>query len=181
MWYNAPMIFTDKTKIPYFPPQKACCFTGNRPIKLPWGNREEDIRCASLKERLYREVETLIKEGYTLFISGMAQGSDIYFAEIVLELRSKYPLVKLECAIPCPEQANGWGKEQKIRYNNILEEADYHTIVSQEYSKGCMFKRNRYMVDKSSCIISVCYTETGGTASTVSYARKKGLKVINLA
>ena len=32
--------------------QKSCCFTGHRPAKLPWGYREEDPRCVTLKARI---------------------------------------------------------------------------------------------------------------------------------
>lgn len=44
-----------------------------------------------------------------------------------------------------------------------------------------MFKRNRHLVDNSS--VCICYQtkETGGTAYTVEYARKHGLRIINLA
>lgn len=46
---------------------------------------------------------------------------------------------------------------------------------------GYMHKRNRYLVDNSS--VCVCYLteDTGGTAYTVNYAIKSGLKVINTA
>ena len=35
-----------------------------------------------------------------VYHSGMAQGVDMYAAEIVLELKEKYPQITLECAIP---------------------------------------------------------------------------------
>lgn len=37
--------------------QSACCFTGHRPAKLPWGYREEDLRCLDLKRRMADAVE----------------------------------------------------------------------------------------------------------------------------
>ena len=53
--------------------------------------------------------------------------------------------------------------------------------TSQEYTKGCMHKRNRHLVDHSS--VCVCYLtkKDGGTAYTVDYAERQGLEVINLA
>ena len=53
--------------------------------------------------------------------------------------------------------------------------------TSQAYTAGCMHKRNRHLVDNSS--VCVCYLtkDSGGTAYTVRYARKRGLEVINLA
>ena len=45
-------------------------------------------------------VRMIEEEGVTHFISGMAQGVDLYAAEIVLELKEQYPQITLECAIP---------------------------------------------------------------------------------
>ena len=48
-------------------------------------------------------------------------------------------------------------------------------------TQGCMYKRNRHLVDHSG--ICVCYLtkDSGGTAYTVRYARTHGLEIINLA
>ena len=69
--------------------QKSCCFTGHRPAKLPWGYREEDPRCITLKARIFDAVTLAWQEGYRHFICGMAQGCDLYFCEAVLALREQ--------------------------------------------------------------------------------------------
>ena len=61
-----------------------CCFTGHRPDKLPWGSRESDPRCLTLKRRLTQAVEGAYTQGMRHFICGMARGTDLYFAEAVL-------------------------------------------------------------------------------------------------
>lgn len=38
--------------------QVSCSFTGHRPEKLPWGDRESDRRCRALQERLFQAVQT---------------------------------------------------------------------------------------------------------------------------
>ncbi len=60
-------------------------------------------------------------------------------------------------------------------------QADKVVYTSQEYTRGCMFKRNRYLVDNSG--VCVCYLarDAGGTAYTVNYAKRQGLEIINLA
>ena len=78
---------------------KTCAFTGHRPKGL--GYPESDGRCAALKEKLRSLIVKLMEEeGVTHFISGMAQGVDMYAAEIVLELKKQHPQITLECAIP---------------------------------------------------------------------------------
>ena len=52
--------------------------------------------------------------------------------------------------------------------------------VCDDYAPGCMFMRNRAMVDMSSICVSFQKRERGGTAYTVSYARRQGVRVINL-
>ena len=85
-----------------------CCFTGHRPEKLPWGTDESDPRCAALKRRLDDVIRTAYDEGMRHFICGMARGSDLYCAELVLALRQEKGDVVLEAAIPCPTQAAAW-------------------------------------------------------------------------
>ena len=64
-----------------------CCFTGHRPVKLPWGINEQDPRCLALKEQLAATLEGIYESGYRHFICGMAIGCDTYFAEEVLQLK----------------------------------------------------------------------------------------------
>ncbi len=157
-----------------------CCFTGNRPHKLPWREREDDARCVAVKQRLSAVIDELIASGVKLFVCGMARGGDTYFAEAVLEKKSEHGDVALECALPCPQQADEWSACDRARYDRILQCADYVTTVSDAYSDTCMRARNHYMVDKSATIITLNYSYKGGTAATVRYAAEKGLKIIEL-
>lgn len=108
-------------------------------------------------------------------------GFDTMAAQIVLRLQTTYPDIRLILFLPCVSQTRGWGTASIEEYERIKRLADNVIYVSQEYSKGCMFKRNRLLVDNSS--ICVCYlTEgRGGTAYTVNYAKTKRLTIINLA
>ena len=99
---------------------KTCAFTGHRPKGL--GYPELDERCAALKEKLRALIIRMIEEeGVTHFISGMAQGVDMYAAEIVLELKKQDPQITLECAIPYERQAVRWPEALRNRYFSIAE------------------------------------------------------------
>ena len=155
-----------------------CCFTGHRPTKLPWGTSEEDDRCLALKARLEQAVERAYQQGMRHFICGMARGTDLYFAEAVLALRERCPDLTLEAARPCESQADSWPEPEKERYRGILERCDYETLVQHHYDRGCMQRRNRYMVERSEMILAVYNGEPkGGTAQTLAYALRKGLRV----
>lgn len=149
------------------------CFSGHR--KIP----PEQVD--ALARRLRLTIINLIEDGYIYFLTGGALGFDTLAAQTILALRTNYPQIQLILALPCVSQADKWSSIEKATYEEIKESADKVVYTSEEHTKGCMHKRNRYLVDNSS--ICVCYlTEsTGGTAYTVLYANKKKLNVINVA
>ena len=151
--------------------ERSCCFSGHRPERLPWGEDEEDVRCLQIKERLRQAIQSAYEKGYRHFLCGVARGADTYFAEEVLQLREQHPDVTLECARPYEKQANSWTQEERERYESILSRCDYETVVQHHYTRGCMMRRNRYMVDHAAYII-VVYDGVlkGGTAYTLAYA-----------
>lgn len=160
--------------------QSACCFTGHRPGKLPWGYDEEAAGCLALKRRIADAVETAYEEGYRHFLCGMALGCDLYFCECVLDLRARYPDVTVEAAIPCPSQADAWPAKQRVRYAALVAACDFETMVSQRYTASCMQRRDRYMVDHASLLIAAFDGTPGGTRYTVEYALRRGIQVVDL-
>ena len=63
-----------------------CMFTGHRPKGLPFGYNERDSRCKKLKKALKKLILNKIQnENVTTFLSGMALGTDMFAAEIVLD------------------------------------------------------------------------------------------------
>ena len=123
----------------------------------------------------------LIAEGYSRFIAGGALGFDTLAAKAVLEAREKYPEITLHLALPCPEQTKMWKPDQIRIYEEILERADSHEYVCEHYTRFCMAARNRRMVDCSSAVIAYYDgSGKGGTAMTVGFAEKKGLRIINV-
>lgn len=153
--------------------ERTCCFTGHRRI-----SKDE---AKEVKTRLKHTISAAIDQGYLYFGAGGALGFDTLAALTVLELKKKYPDIKLILVLPCINQTKGWSKRDVEVYEQIKSRCDKYVYTSENYFNGCMQKRNRQLVDNSS--LCVCYlTENrGGTAYTVNYARQKGLKVINLA
>ena len=158
--------------------ESTCCFTGHRPDKLPWGLDENSAECRKLRIEIAIQLEALHSAGIAHFISGMALGCDLLFAEAVLAMREEYDDVTLEAAVPCDSQANSWPEEQKERYNAILSSCDTVTFVQHQYTPGCMLRRNRYRVDNSSVLLACFNGSSGGTMNTLLYARRQGVKTI---
>lgn len=148
------------------------CFTGHRTVPI--------VKRPIVKERLKETVESLIRQGYLYFGAGGAMGFDTMAAECVLELREKYPNIKLILVLPCRDQTAKWSEKDVQKYNEILGLCDKITYVSEYYTDGCMLERNRRLVDGSSVCIANKTRERGGTAYTVNYAYKSDVEVINL-
>ena len=111
--------------------QSACCFTGHRPNKLPWGEDERDPRCLALKARLSELLEDCYRQDYRHFICGMANGCDLYFFDAARYLRLQHPEVTIEAAIPFAGQADRWRPELRERYAYDLHQCDYQTLVQE--------------------------------------------------
>ena len=138
---------------------KTCCFTGHRSL-----SGEEKLKAAV---RLRRVIEEQIKAGLA--------------AQTVLEMKKEHPQLRLILVLPCEGQTRGWRSEDIAVYEDIKRRSDKVVYVSREYTPDCMHRRNRHLVDDSGTCICYLTRSTGGTAYTVDYARKKGLRIINVA
>jgi len=157
--------------------ETVCCFTGHRPDRLPWGADESDPRCLAAKRAISDALERAWQAGCRRFICGMARGADLYFAEAVLALRERRPEIILECARPCETQADSWPEAERRRYDAILDQCNYETLVQHSYDRFCMARRNRYMVDHSARLIALYDGEPkGGTFQTLALALRQKLE-----
>ena len=155
-----------------------CCFSGHRPVKLPWGTRENDPACLKLRHEIESRIEGIYEAGYRHFICGMAIGCDMYFADAVLALRKQHPEITLEAAIPCASQADKWTPAQQLQYKALLEQCDDISILQHSYTRDCMMNRNKYMVDNSSLLLACFNGNPSGTMNTIVYAGRQDVQVI---
>ena len=140
---------------------------------------EDDPRCVALKGTLAEQIRLLAEAGVTEFLSGMADGTDVWSALAVLALKEENPALKLHCVLPHEGQADRWSDSARERYNAILEQADSVNYTSHRYYDGCLIDRNHRMVESAGVLLAVFNgVWRSGTGSTVNYARKLGRKII---
>lgn len=145
--------------------ERTCCVTGHRVLA---GGQEERV-----KAELRLLVERAVLEGCTHFISGFAEGADLWFAQIVLDLAARRPDLTLEAAVP-----------YRKRLHRLLDDTETRRLVhgcaiigvhSEEYSPDCYQKRNRFMVKQAGRVIAVYDgRKGGGTAATLRLAQRLG-------
>lgn len=128
---------------------------------------------------LDRVILNLIKSGTENFLCGMALGFDMAAAESVLQYKKQYG-VNLTAVLPCKNQSEIYSAANKIRYQRILENCDCVVTLSEDYYKGCMHARDRYLVENSNALVCFLRRQSGGTYYTVSYAKKCGVPLIEL-
>ena len=120
----------------------------------------------------------MVAVGVTDFYSGMADGSDVWLSQMVLDLRKENSVLRLHCFLPCKGQADKWSAAAQERYHSILEQADSLNYISRKYYDGCMIDRNHRLVEAAGRLLAVYNGERrGGTAATVRYAQKLGREI----
>ena len=72
-----------------------CCFTGHRPDKMELGEKE-------IKPLLEKAIDDAIAEGYVTFITGMAMGTDIWAAEIILVRKKRNKDLNMHAGFSIP-------------------------------------------------------------------------------
>jgi len=146
-----------------------CAFTGHRPEKLT--KPEYEIKAA-----LEKEIRRAIGDGFTVFITGMARGVDLWAAQIVLHIRDKEgENLKLICAVPYMGFNAIWSQEDRDMYHAVLSAADLVRYLASGYSHDVFQRRNEWMVDRAARLIAAYNGTPGGTRNTIEYAKRKGV------
>ena len=150
---------------------KACCCTGHRDISAD--------KIEFVKDMLLKEIIHAVDDGFSRFISGMANGTDVIFAEIVTGLKKENRKIILEAAILYRKRMDS----PDMLFQQVIGQCDTITVLSEAYSPKCFGIRNRYIVDNSQRVIAVFNGRTtGGTFMTINYARsrERDLRIIKI-
>lgn len=152
---------------------RTACFTGHR--EIPENNKKQ------LDTLLDKVIEDLYKKGVVFYGSGGAYGFDMLAESAVLRAKQRHSEIKLILVLPCRDHDKYWTKENKMQFAEILRKADKVVYTADSYFSGCMHKRNRHLVRYSGYCVAYSVKTGGGTAYTVDYAARNGLKIVNLA
>jgi Uncharacterized protein conserved in bacteria len=141
--------------------EKTVCFTGHRDIPAD--------KVEYVKSELRREIEAAVADGYEHFISGFAEGVDLMAAAAVVELREKYPQIRLEAAIPYRKRVMALTENAETAA--LLRQCHIIGVHSEEYFRDCFMRRNRIMLFLSTRVIAVYDgRDKGGTVQTLRFA-----------
>lgn len=161
---------------------KTACFSGHRPEKFNFPLTVEYPEYVRLLETTKAAILEAIDDGYEHFMVGMAGGFDLIAASMFYELKEAQLISKnIRLTAVLPFNGHRPTKDWQTIHQAVLDKADEVITVADKYSSRAYLERNRLMVDRSSRLICYCASLTGGTAYTVKYAARNGLKIVNLA
>lgn len=143
--------------------EKIVAFAGHR---YEW-------HCIGVEEKLLKTIEELINKGYTTFYDGACGAFDKKCLHAVLELKHKYPNIKLIRILSYYHH-----EKEKYELPDYYDGSIYPDLESLHY-KQVITKRNEWIVDNSD--ILVCHIEEiykSGAYNTVKYARKINKPII---
>ena len=112
---------------------------------------------------------------------GGALGFDTLVAEKLLALRESRPQIRIILVQPFPGYQSRWTPAQQARAAVVEARVDKVVVCCQTPGHEAFLARDRHLVDGSSCCIAWCTRSTDGTAYTLRYAQKQGLRVWNVA
>ena len=153
---------------------EVCSFTGHRMIKAG--------HVSALPGLVDRAIAYAYDRGAKVFLAGGALGFDTLAAGRVILFKLTHPDVRLELILPCADQTEGWSALDRERYDFALSRADEVEILSDNYFKGCMKKRNERLAERADMLIAYAdgLRPYSGTMQTVRMANSRGIEVYNL-
>lgn len=154
---------------------KNICFIGHRKI---WG---ENVR-----DRLKRAVEDEIRGVGEFFTMGTHGDFDRMALGVCREMREKFNGIRIEVVLTSLKVLkkeivfdDEYGKEYVVPYSDV-ETIMYD--IEEEHFKRQIIVSNKKMIDR--CDVLICFVDErkkrSGARLAFEYAKKKGLKIINL-
>lgn len=151
-----------------------CCFIG--PRKLPSQKIETILRT------LNTEIDRLIAEGVTTFLSGGEPGFDYIAASLIAAKKEQGQNLRLILTLPSKTQWDLFTQKETQLRNHLCHTADQIIYTSEAYTPEAIEKRNKYMVDHSQhCLCAILREIRTNAEQTIRYALAKGLKINNVA
>ena len=147
-----------------------CTFAGHR-----------EVYQANIADKLDEAISRILKNDNCFrFLVGGIGDFDGMCSSAVRRAKRNYPnkQISLELILPYLTQELNENKSYyEISYDDVVVPIELAGV----HYKSAITKRNRWMVDKSDWMIAFVYRDFGGAYTSLRYAEKKGLQIINLA
>ncbi|MDW8565022.1 MULTISPECIES: DUF1273 domain-containing protein [Staphylococcus] len=102
-----------------------------------------------LKKFIKHKLNQLIEEGLEWVLIQGQMGVELWTAEVVLELKTSHPDLKLGIITPFYGHSERWNEQNQAKYNNIIQKADFvDSVFHAPYEGPYQFKQtDQFMLD----------------------------------
>ncbi len=129
---------------------KTCCIIGGAE-----GQYTDDGLQEQFMWRIMGEILRLYRLGVRTFLCGMAAGTEIQAAEVVLALRdSLLPDLRLVGVLAWEERTNEWPEPDRDRFFAVMERSDEEVLLQTAYTAGALERHRAYLLQNSDCCLT---------------------------
>ena len=148
----------------------SCTFAGHREI---YGrNIESSIELA---------IESILKKDNSfVFYSGDMGEFDKMCSAAVRTAKRRHPELDIKLMVVLPYMMAKVNTDKDF-YKNMYDDIIIPMELSDAHYKSAITKRNRWIIDRSDCLIAYVYRDFGGAYTTLKYANRMNKEIINLA
>jgi uncharacterized phage-like protein YoqJ len=118
-----------------------------------------------IKQAIRKELEQLLEEGLQWVIISGQLGTELWAAEVVIDLQKEYPSLHLGVITPFLKQEEGWNEQNQEMYQSILAQADFVDSISKRpYEGPWQFRlKNQFFIEKSDAFLLFYDEENQGS------------------
>lgn len=148
----------------------SCTFAGHREV---YGrNVQSSIELA---------IESILKKDSSfVFYSGDMGEFDKMCSAAVRTAKRRHPELDIKLMVVLPYMMAKINTDKDF-YNKLYDDIIIPIELSDAHYKSAITKRNRWIIDRSDCLIAYVYRDFGGAYATLKYAYRMEKEVINLA
>jgi uncharacterized phage-like protein YoqJ len=129
-----------------------------------------------IKKAITGRLIPMIEEGLEWVITPGQYGVDLWACEVVIDLKNKYPHLKLSIITAYSNQEEKWKEDKKEYYKQILKGVDYYGTVSKMgYSGIWQFNARDELLFRKTDGILLFYDEEASEGSP-RFFKEKALK-----
>lgn len=150
------------------------------PVVAATGHRPRDIPAEAhgwVRDKLAAGARWLRDaHGTTVGISGMALGTDMWWAQAVLDAG-----LELHAYVPFPQQPEKWPASAVRTWQRLLDQAAKVHYTGDHYDVRYLHQRNEQMVDAAAAVVAAWSGKReGGTYACLRYAERCRRPIVHL-
>lgn len=126
-------------------------------------------------------IESILKKDSSfIFYSGDMGEFDKMCSSVIRTAKRQHPELNIKLVVVLPYMMTKVNTDKEL-YTQLFDDIVIPIELIDAHYKSAITKRNRWIVDKSDCLIAYVYRDYGGAYSTMKYAYRTKKEVINLA